>query len=40
MSEEELDQNAVLMRAYGKGTSIIIDRESQCRLVDLVRTLY
>jgi ethanolamine kinase len=29
MSEEELDRQAVLMRAYGKGTSIIIDRESE-----------
>jgi len=29
MSEEDLDRDAVLMRAYGKGTSIIIDREKE-----------
>jgi hypothetical protein len=32
MSEEDLDRDAVLMRAYGKGTSIIIDRESELTL--------
>lgn len=28
MSDEEIDNEAVLMRAYGNQTEIIIDRES------------
>lgn len=28
MTEEQVDNEAVLMRAYGNGTEILIDRES------------
>lgn len=28
-SEEQIDDDAVLIRAYGKGTEILIDRESK-----------
>ncbi|KAI9887878.1 MAG: hypothetical protein M1823_000266 [Watsoniomyces obsoletus] len=29
LTEEEIDENAVLLRAYGKGTQILIDRERE-----------
>lgn len=41
-SQEEIDQEAVLLRAYGKGTDVLIDRESKSHikvLVDLAQRL-
>lgn len=32
-SEEEVERDAVLMRAYGRGTDVLIDRESASRLI-------
>jgi hypothetical protein len=32
MSDEDIDREAVLMRAYGNQTEIIIDRESAQKL--------
>jgi ethanolamine kinase len=28
LSKTELDEDAILLRAYGKGTDVLIDRES------------
>jgi ethanolamine kinase len=28
LSKTEIDQDAILLRAYGKGTDVLIDRES------------
>lgn len=30
-TEEQIDNEAVLLRAYGKGTEVLIDRESGCK---------
>lgn len=32
-SDEQIDREAVLMRAYGRGTDVLIDRESWSRPV-------
>ena len=29
LSKSEIDDDAVLLRAYGKGTDVLIDRESK-----------
>jgi ethanolamine kinase len=29
LSETEVDDDAILLRAYGKGTDVLIDRESK-----------
>jgi ethanolamine kinase len=39
LTEEQIDNEAVLMRAYGNGTEILIDRESTIPLTDLVTPL-
>jgi ethanolamine kinase len=36
MSEEEIDNEAVLLRAYGKGTDLIIDRERETQNHELL----
>jgi ethanolamine kinase len=28
LSKSEIDEDAILLRAYGKGTDVLIDRES------------
>ena len=38
-TEEQIDNEAVLLRAYGKGTEILIDRESEIRIHWLLWTL-
>lgn len=30
LSKTEVDEDAILLRAYGKGTDVLIDRESEC----------
>ena len=37
VSQEQLDQEAILLRAYGNGTEILIDRESE--LASLLATI-
>lgn len=39
MSDLEVDRNAILLRAYGKGTDVLIDRERECRAHNLLATL-
>ncbi|KAF2215061.1 hypothetical protein CERZMDRAFT_105387 [Cercospora zeae-maydis SCOH1-5] len=39
MTELEIDRNAILMRAYGKGTDVIIDRERELRAHNLLANL-
>jgi ethanolamine kinase len=29
LSDQQIDEEAVLLRAYGKGTDVLIDRESR-----------
>ena len=36
-SEEQIDHEAILLRAYGKGTEVLIDRESESAIHE---TLY
>ena len=36
LSEEEIDAEAVLLRAYGKGTDLIIDRERETQNHELL----
>lgn len=35
LSKAEIDEDAILLRAYGKGTDVLIDRESM-RLCDFI----
>ena len=30
LSQTEIDNEAILLRAYGKGTDVLIDRKSEC----------
>lgn len=34
-TEHQIDQEAILLRAYGNGTDVLIDRESMIRLATL-----
>lgn len=33
-TKQQIDEDAVLLRAYGKGTDVLIDRESKRKLCD------
>lgn len=33
-TKQQIDEDAVLLRAYGKGTDVLIDRESKRKLRD------
>lgn len=39
LSELEVDRNAILMRAYGKGTDVLIDRERELRAHQLLANI-
>lgn len=39
LTELQIDQNAILMRAYGKGTDVLIDRERELRAHNLLANL-
>jgi len=36
LSETEIDNDAILLRAYGKGTDVLIDRKSECTRANMV----
>jgi hypothetical protein len=36
LSQTEIDNDAILLRAYGKGTDVLIDRKSECTRANTV----
>ena len=39
LSEHEIDQEAILLRAYGKGTDVLIDRDRKLMILVLVKAI-
>jgi hypothetical protein len=39
LSQDEVDEDAILLRAYGKGTQVLIDRESAFNVMPPLRYL-